>query len=302
MKRKIYILFCLFIVTNINSQLLYHTAYRQVKLYIDFDSITPLYVLIGQSNAQGSGDTDSIDYDLTVPLPYIQITLDSTDFSNYWAGHNCNGRGDGFGVELWNGKYLYERSSDTIYVLKYALGGSKLALNDGTEWHPLGWPYYRNTRTYINAQLDSLRSDGKIPLIIAFIWIQGESDAAGTSDLYDNYKDAQLYFIDSLRQDLDNFYTTHNLTGAYNAFKTKYLLNETPFIDIQLSDSTIYGEEGVDSVQSAKLYISNNIDNVYLISTAGVILLDGQHYNHYSIHLIANRINNALKELYKENK
>ncbi len=212
-----------------------------------------------------------------------------------------SGNTNAFGPELGIAEYLATNFPDeTFYIVKYAIGGSCLA----TEWYvgsngAENGVYLRamekkleNAIRYIDEELDMK------PEIIAFCWMQGESDASAT--LAPKYYDNQLALINYLR-------------AKYAYYSPK---GGMAFIDAGISD-TRYNKTGnyywpeYKQINATKEAISKLSSKNYYFDTikAGLSTYeDNADYAHYGVesmiklgHLFGECIGQVL-ESYEQNR
>ncbi len=143
----------------------------------------------GYSNVLIRSNTDTIHTDAFVPV---------TSSLGYKEGF--------FGPELGIAETLSEKYKDeTIYIIKYARCGHNL-YND---FYP-GNNTYKELIEWIDQSLEILKQQGIEYEIVAFAWMQGESDAINYSTARQYYEN-EKYFINSLRQR----YNSVSLPGGF---------------------------------------------------------------------------------------
>ena len=143
----------------------------------------------GFCNALIRSSTDTIHTDIFVPV---------TSSLGYDKGF--------FGPELGMAESLSEQYKDeTIYIIKYARCGHNL-YND---FYPSN-NSYKELVEWIDQSLNLLTQQGLEYEIIAFAWMQGESDAINYSTACQYYEN-EKYFINFLRQR----YGTVSLSGGF---------------------------------------------------------------------------------------
>ena len=104
-----------------------------------------------------------------------------------------------FGPELGMAESLSATYKDeTIYIIKYACGGHNL-YND---FYP-GNKSYEGLVAWIDQSLEILKQQGLEYEIVAFAWMQGESDAINHSTA-SQYFENEKSFLASLRQRYDS--------------------------------------------------------------------------------------------------
>lgn len=158
-----------------------------------------------------------------------------------------------FGPEIGIADYLTEQGlGGQVALMKYAVGASALAPSAG-EWgspssgRPANGKWYDNMLQLVSEGLETLeKSTGKKPVIKAFCWMQGETDA-GNSSFNNNYF-----------TNLSNF--VYDLRTEWEADSKK---DGFTFIDAYISQYW----NGYQGINNAKLEFSNFDDNALLIDT-----------------------------------
>jgi hypothetical protein len=147
------------------------------------DNAVDVYLLAGQSNMVGFGQTVSLE-------PRLRVAQD--DVWLYWSGQPVwqglqpasaytSTSHRYFGPEVPMGRALADAHPDrAIYLIKHAVGGT--ALHDF--WYPgettndpsagEGYTVWWDT---VEAGLAALTADGQEPVVRGMVWMQGESDA-----------------------------------------------------------------------------------------------------------------------------
>lgn len=169
-------------------------------------------VLSGQSNAAGISQVSQLDASETAKFEagFENVLIRVT---NAISQNNCNsfekvttGWGDStgkdaFGPEVGLAEKLAESyPCETIYIIKYAWSGAPLAgyyIPGGIRWNQLC--------SAIDEGLSELRNKGLDPEIVAFCWMQGESDALKRG-MAKNYERHQKTFVNALREKYGNFF------------------------------------------------------------------------------------------------
>ena len=140
---------------------------------------TKVFSLGGQSNMDGWALTSEMPAPYNVPQPDVKYWND-----NGWADlqGGFGQSSSSFGPEVSFGSSLHAMfPNDSIYLVKYAAGGTALADPAG-QWTPngSGW-VYNNFKSTADAALQNLRNAGLSPSIAGMAWMQGESDAVNPS-------------------------------------------------------------------------------------------------------------------------
>ena len=164
-----------------------------------------IYLLGGQSNMDGYA------YVTGLP-PSLQLSQD--DVSIYWSGRpqwsalapSSYGTlyygTEYFGPEVTFGRTMADaRPDETIALLKYAIGGTDLAVcwNPGeSDTDPVMGDCYRGWLSTVRDGLEAMEDDYEIA---GMIWMQGESDAYNL-DYAAAYGDNLRHLIDRVREDV----------------------------------------------------------------------------------------------------
>ena len=214
-------------------------------------------LLGGQSNASGCSH-----------ISELSKNIDSTKMLEYEKGYeniyinyyddNGNNKSDGFvnvkigqganiqlfGPELGMGEKLSELyPNETIFIIKYAWGGSNLH----TQWNPNGGKLYQAFIKFTKESMEYLKSKNYDAKIVSMMWMQGESDA----NLYyaHEYEDNLLDMIGSIRSSLKEYIARE---GMY-------------FIDAYISDSPFW--ISYVKINKAKSNVCNKSDLNICIDT-----------------------------------
>ena len=167
--------------------------------------------------------------------------------------HKC------FGPEVGMAEYLSEAFPDeTIYLIKFAVGGSSLKEGWTSESRPpvnYNYQYFKNVA---NSGLKILSAAGLAPKIVGLCWMQGEADAESTREAWSlEYGENLAALVSDLRMN-------------FNAYAwTEHTLN---FIDAYISNSpdwTFY-----KNVNAAKLSFSKKSAHNYLLDTLAPDLVE----------------------------
>ena len=169
-------------------------------------------VLSGQSNAAGISRISQLDADEITKYAagfenvLIRVTNafsanNSSSFVKVATGWGDSTGEDAFGPEVGLAEQLSASYPDeTIYIIKYSWSGAPLEggfLSGGFCWDQLC--------RAIDDGLSELKDKGLDPEIVAFCWMQGESDACakGTAKRYEKNQKA---FVDDLRERYGDFF------------------------------------------------------------------------------------------------
>jgi hypothetical protein len=166
---------------------------------------TKVFLLAGQSNMVGAGGAGEGDPPIPAPYNVAQPDVQISWMNGGWAAlqqgfsyeYNSFGPEVSFGYRLHNTLF----PADSIYLVKYAVGGTHLA-TEYSEWNPNGGTLYNGLKTAVNNAMQNLTAAGKAPQIAGMIWMQGESDANNATYAAE-YATNLTNFIVSIRHDLN---------------------------------------------------------------------------------------------------
>ena len=249
-----------------------------------------VFLLGGQSNANGRGDTTEIPTGSLLADPQTDVRFYYHKTQN--ATNNvlptdqfidlAPGSGFGtaapvhtseFGAELGLGRTLADAYPDrNTLIIKYTDGGTNLH----TQWAEGGSRYTTFVDT-VQTALGKLDDVGDSYTMQGMVWLQGESDAGNTTNA-NAYQVNLVDLIDRVRTDL--------FDGA-----------DAPFVLTRLSDNQYSGSlsAGVLAVRAAQTNVSTLLANVATIDTDDDALFTS--YATAPIHFDANgqiNIGNAL--------
>lgn len=158
-----------------------------------------VFVLAGQSNALGRGDSIDLVAPYDSPQTDVQI-WNGSGWSNLAPG---TGVGSDHGPELSLGRSLADHYGETIYLVKRAEGASSLAANPSRpdkSWDPDSGSLYGDLATQVSSALTNL---GPAASVDGFFWMQGEADSKSEADA-DAYLANFEAFIEKTRTDFGN--------------------------------------------------------------------------------------------------
>lgn len=181
-----------------------------------------IYLLMGQSNASGVSPQSYLqDSNPDIYQKYIQgnpdvlISYDTDNRieTNYVPTKFGFGNTEEFfGPEIGMAEVL-ANPSETTYIIKATFSGSCLQtqyVNSSGKKLEL----YKRFIKFIKKQLNALESQGINPRVRGVFWMQGESDTF--LDDSSKYREAEQYFLEYLRIDLNNWiYEYFNFVDAY---------------------------------------------------------------------------------------
>lgn len=196
-------------------------------------------ILSGQSNASGVSPVSDISpqkrklYDTGFCNVLIRSNTDTIYTDAFVPVTSSLGYAEGFfGPELGMAESLSATYKDeTIYMIKYARGGHNL-YND---FYP-GNKSYEELVAWIDQSLGILKQQGLEYEIVAFAWMQGESDAINRSTA-SQYFENEKTFLTALRQRYNSaslpggfFFLSAGITTNWKYYavinNAKYKLNE----------------------------------------------------------------------------
>lgn len=172
------------------------------------NSKAKVVVLSGQSNAAGRSKISELSEDDSVKysegLSDIMMISENGRTGNSTETFVCVSTGWGdessmFGPEVGIAEYLSEvYPGETIYIIKYGYSGAPIG-----EFLP-GKTCFNALCETMDTGIETLESKGLDPEIVAFCWIQGETDAS-YDDMTSNYAGNEQLLFTSLRQKYGDF-------------------------------------------------------------------------------------------------
>jgi len=129
-----------------------------------------VFVLAGQSNMAGRGDTSELSAPYDSPQPDVKM-WNGSGWSTLAPGNNDHG------PELSLGRTLADHYGETIYFVKRAEGAASLAPDPARpdkSWDPATGTLYGELKTRVE---DALANLGGGPEVKGFFWMQGEADS-----------------------------------------------------------------------------------------------------------------------------
>lgn len=161
-------------------------------------------ILSGQSNASGCAPVSAIPeaekYSNGFDNVLIRCKTDSIEKEEFIKTVPSLGTAEGyFGPELGMAEILSKAfAGETIYLVKYTKGATTLANEFYPSYEREESVCFRGLVDWVDSSLQMLREQGLDPEIIAFAWMQGESDTfqpEGPGSYFNN----ELLFINELR-------------------------------------------------------------------------------------------------------
>jgi hypothetical protein len=209
---------------------------------------TKVFVLAGQSNMVGGGGSD--DGDPPIPAPYnvaqpdVRIWWLNKGWADLQQGFSYSAHS--FGPEVSFGYRLHHTilPTDSIYLVKYAVGGTHLA-SACNEWNVTinqgkGGALYQKFKSAVNAAMANLTAAGKSPAIAGMIWMQGESDAVNVAYAAE-YAANLTDFIKRVRSD----FSTPNMPFVIGRITSHYdTLPPGGAVVVRAAQMTIPGKVG----------------------------------------------------------
>lgn len=250
---------------------------RKIKKYPDSYTSVNCLIVLGQSNAEGIGDTIDLPLYARGVKDSIQVlTNDDKLFESYKVGNHYyrqtagGGTGGFHGVELPLSLKYNQTTGDSIYLLKVALSGRPLFYLPGE----IDWNVQKSTTgdLYVDVLLEShkaflaqLYEQKKKPHFVGVVWFQGESDV-GIAERENVYLD--------------------NLTDLFYAIRNKLNLNDrVPFVICKIGS-------GAATIQVSQQTYCDTYDNTFCVETVGVGYNrpDGTHLDSASFFNLAEAI------------
>lgn len=194
---------------------------------------------------------------------------------------------DFFGPEIGIAD-VFSKSNEVTYIIKYAIGGSRLDnewLNSNGERGKL----YNDSIDWFKKRLKYLKSRGVQPNIVGQFWMQGESDS--NDEFGYKYGTNLSNMISFYRNDLKDYYMDHYT-----------------FVDAYISTKTLWPNPNL--VNNQKQIVADSDSNVFCIKTNGedenainldVKLHSGEgddqaHYDSQSQYLLGERAGKIIQE------
>jgi hypothetical protein len=190
----------------------YMVSRRRNRVSIN-PNVAYVYIIAGQSNAQGNGSNvaslpDYLKAKLGAKI-FHNPSLNSTGtWQNLLAGTNQSNTSSSTILSVVGPETSFAYEMDQyrpghIYIIKHTKGGSPL---EGTgvedDWDPdsVGELYRDLMIATVNVGLGKLVAEGKTVIVKGFIWMQGEDDAVSAGALYYNNL---VYFFDQVKSYLN---------------------------------------------------------------------------------------------------
>lgn len=168
-----------------------------------------VFILAGQSNAQGAGRTQEIASEHWLRnlwsgngFPFYIRTI---GINNSWQTGDHVYHVENFGPELTMAARLQRQRRTPFLIFKAAFGGSILKnLGSTNEWRSRGaGGLYDETIHELQQAFKEVCTAGYYPKIKSFFWMQGESDS-GSMEIANDYENNLSRLISELREDLSD--------------------------------------------------------------------------------------------------
>ncbi len=238
-----------------------------------------VFILAGQSNASGMSHNSELEKYVSneqyneykdgynnVLISYNTDTISSIDFVPVSLDQGC-AKGY-FGPEVGFGEYFSKYSNETIYVIKYARGGTRLEgqwLEDNRDRGYL----YNELIDFVNTQMQKLDN----AKIVGCMWMQGESDCIARIKYH--YYDNELSFISYLREDLKDYIIDEGMVfadaGIADNWDKYYLINNAKVDISNLSNLNVYFSTSENGLRNDN-EPTNNIDRAHYDSLSEIRL------------------------------
>jgi hypothetical protein len=208
-------------------------------LATDADAATKVFLLGGQSNMVGVGEVAQLASPYNVPQSAVKFWDNAGGgWVNLQGGFGASSAY--FGPEVGFGSKIHALfPTDSIYLVKYAVGGTNLAV----DWNPDGnGAVYNTFKGIVTTAMQSLTN----PQIAGMIWMQGESDG--------NYV-------------LGPAYAT-NLTNFIGQVRSDFATPDTRFVLGRISsywDTPPYS--GAELVRAAQVTVPGQVGNAAWVDT-----------------------------------
>lgn len=226
----------------------------------------------GQSNMVGLGEIKVLD---------DRGLADNITYYNFGMDTNLKTLHTTFGPEVGVSRILSEQFPELNFVLiKYAVGGSSIE-----DWLPKGETKQNKDLKFGNLYENLLDTVAGITKnyntkIIAFLWMQGETDARQHISNSQNYENNFTKFIGSIRKDLGN--------------------DQLPFIYGKVNSPREDGN-GIDFIRLAQENIDAKVPNAFLINTDDLPKFkDSLHYSSDGLLCLGDRFGNKIIEIINE--
>ena len=141
----------------------------------------PLYLLCGQSNMVGNATLDTADYGYDAAIVDYELPRiwDGGQFSPLVSGvNNLALDAISIGPEIAFGITQSAVLKQSAYLIKFAVGATNLA----SDWAPTTGTQWVAMRAVIDAAIPAIAASGKLPVVMAYLWAQGETDGQNSTN------------------------------------------------------------------------------------------------------------------------
>lgn len=158
-----------------------------------------VYILAGQSNMEGRADRHDLPPRLQGPQQDVLFYHNAAWTALAPGSSRRPAPPDGFGPELSFGRALADQATPRLRIalIKHAVGGTSLS----DDWEPRAGRQSVQLLEKVRHALAALIAAGHSPRLRAFVWMQGERDAA-TREQAEPYADRLRAFIGHMRSEL----------------------------------------------------------------------------------------------------
>ena len=158
-----------------------------------------VYIIAGQSNAEGFAFTDDLPPHLTwMQSPQNDITYRASTGTVTTLRPVLRQERLTMGPELTFGRTIKDANpGHDVAIIKYAVGSTSLE----TSWDPNTGTRYAGLMTRLGSTLSYLNQTGRSPNIKGLLWMQGEEDARW-ENMALNYRANLEELVVSLREDI----------------------------------------------------------------------------------------------------
>lgn len=244
-------------------------------------AIIDLYVLAGQSNAEGRASLNNAPSELAEPYADVSLRFNTGNFgasAEFIALQpQPLGSASQFGPDLTFGRELDAFSEHSVAVVKVTRGGTPLAQASGLDWNPDSEnELFDLLLSEIDTATAELTGKGHIVNVRGAAWMQGEADARDPTHASD-YEE--------------------NLLALANALRSRYGSDFRFAIgEINISDAKMLSDyQFAAQVQSGQAAVSETSPLNFFIDTTDLNLLsDGVHFDAESQVLLGKRFAAAL--------
>lgn len=244
------------------------------RMWMDSDSVIPLILVAGQSNAVGHESIDKapqrfVDNKYYVD-GYFMWNEAEKNFKPYNMNHNNGGDINTFGFDPFFAEKYYQKYQSDIYMFKIAVGGTSI---QGDIWNPNipeagdGSLCLKLIDTFTDI-MDWGKSNGKVILPLCALWLQGETDAVrGYGDLYQQ-----------------------NVSNVFSFFRGVFGGNNFPIIPSMIA----YNESGAMSkkeerkkINDALVSLSQTDENIKVVDVTNLQVDVDYAYTSFDYHFLS---------------